>query len=96
MKSPGWGTMNAELQLNSCTDNLWSGAVSKTRGPPPGLAPQVKSPATTLPNSVNANSTVSSAHNLWNAENRPNAIVLDRMTGSEFLLLRNLTPQVLH
>ncbi len=96
MKSPGWGTMNAELQINSCTDNLWSGAVSKTRGPPPGLAPQVKSPATTLPNSVNANSTVSSAHNLWNADNRPNAIVLDRLTGSEFLLLRNLTPQVLY
>ena len=88
LKSPSnWGALNAELQLNACTDNLWrDGSVSKTRGPPPGLTPQIKSPATTLSNSGNTNSTVSSAHNLWNPDNR--------QIGSEFLLLRNLTPQV--
>ncbi|XP_054155070.1 protein Gawky-like [Oppia nitens] len=84
LKSPSnW----AEPQLNSCTDNLWSGgSVSKTRGPPPGLTPQIKSPATTLSNSGAVNQTVSSAHTLWNSDNRHN--------GSEFLLLRNLTPQI--
>ncbi|CAG2103083.1 unnamed protein product [Medioppia subpectinata] len=88
LKSPSnWGALNAELQLNACTDGLWSGgSVSKTSRPPPGLTPQIKSPATTLPNSGTVNPTVSSAHNLWNPDNRQN--------GSEFLLLRNLTPQI--
>lgn len=91
MKSPSSWPLNPDLQLNTCTDNLWtSGSVSKTRGPPPGLTSQIKSPATTLPNSGTANSTVSSAHNLWNPDNRP----LECQNGSEFLLLRNLTPQI--
>ena len=81
IKTPGWNSINNETPIGNCSDNLWSNSVSKPRGPPPGLTQQIKNPATTISNNTNSN-------NIWNNND-------NRNSGLAFLLLRNLTPQVI-
>lgn len=78
----GWGTISSESVTNPANDALWSGPITKPRGPPPGLSAQIKNPATTATPTV-----------FWNSDNR-SASGWDRQARSTFLLLRNLTPQV--
>lgn len=78
----GWGTISSESVSNPSNDTLWSGPITKPRGPPPGLSAQIKNPATTT-----------NPTGFWNSDNRASG--WDRSGRSTFLLLRNLTPQVL-
>ncbi|RWS10840.1 trinucleotide repeat-containing gene 6A protein-like isoform X1 [Dinothrombium tinctorium] len=81
-KTSGWGTLSNDV--TSTTDSLWNGAMGKTRGPPPGLS-QVKNQTGNVSNAA-----------LWNSEARNSQWTgpTSGQTGSAFLLLRNLTPQI--
>ncbi|XP_023237816.1 protein Gawky-like isoform X5 [Centruroides sculpturatus] len=83
---PSWGPLMSD---NASGSELWGSAISKTRGPPPGLAGQGKGMNT-------ASWGGQTSRHGWNSNDNRSGLSSgwDRQASATFLVLRNLTPQI--